>query len=71
MAAPATYGSYQARGQIRAAAEAYTTATAMQDLSHICDLHHSLRQHWILNPLSEAKGLNLHPHGHSVRFLTH
>ena len=31
---------------------AYTTATAMQDLSHLCDLHHSLWQHQILNPLS-------------------
>ena len=28
--------------------QAYTTATAMQDLSHICDIHQ------ILNPLSEA-----------------
>ena len=27
---------------------AYTTATAMQDPSHVCDLHHSLQQHWIL-----------------------
>ena len=24
---------------------AYTTATAMQDLSHICDPHHSSREH--------------------------
>ena len=34
---------------------AYTTATAMPDLSHICDLHHSLWQHQIFNPLSEAR----------------
>ena len=34
---------------------AYTTATAMQDPSHICDLLHSARQCWILNPLSEAR----------------
>ena len=33
---------------------AYTTATAMPDPSNVCDLHHSSRQHWILNPLSEA-----------------
>ena len=39
----------------------YTTATAIPDpshvcsLSHICELHHSLRQCWILDPLSEAK----------------
>ena len=31
------------------------TATATQDLSCICDLHHSSRQHRILNPLSEAR----------------
>ena len=30
-------------------------ATAMPDLSCICDLSHSLHQCWILNPLSEAK----------------
>ena len=35
--------------------KAYTPATATPDLSRICDLHHSSRQHWILNPLSEAK----------------
>ena len=34
---------------------AYTTATATQDLSCICDLHHSSQQHWILNPLCEAR----------------
>ena len=33
---------------------AYTTATAMQDPSHICDLHHRSWQHRILNPLSKA-----------------
>ena len=34
---------------------AYTTATATSDPSHICDLHHSSWQCWILNPLSKAK----------------
>ena len=34
---------------------AYTTATAMPDLSHNCDLHHISQQRWILNPLSEAR----------------
>jgi len=33
----------------------YATATAMQDLSHICNLHHSSWQHRILNPLNEAR----------------
>ena len=37
---------------------ACTTATATQDLSHICDLHHSSRQHGILNPLSRAGDLH-------------
>ena len=34
---------------------AYATATAMPDLSHICNLHRSLWQHWILNLLSKAR----------------
>ena len=34
---------------------AYTTATAMRDLNHIFDLHHTSQQCQILNPLSEAK----------------
>ena len=35
--------------------QAYTTATATQDPSHVCDLHYSLQQCQILNPLSEAR----------------
>ena len=31
------------------------TATATQDLSYICDLHCSLWQRWVLNPLSETR----------------
>ena len=34
---------------------AFTTATATQDLSRICDLHHSSWQRQILNPLSQAR----------------
>ena len=34
---------------------AYTTATATRDPSHTCDLHHSSRQHRILNPVSEVR----------------
>jgi len=34
---------------------AYTTATAMRDLSRVCNLHHSSWQHRILNPLNEAR----------------
>ena len=45
----------QARGQIRATMPAYTTATATQDPSCVCDLHHSSWQCQIFNPLSEAR----------------
>ena len=35
--------------------EAYTTAPATWDRSCVCDLHHSLRQPWIPDPLREAR----------------
>ena len=34
--------------------QAYATATAAPDLSHVCNLHHSFWQHQILNAVSEA-----------------
>ena len=34
---------------------ASATATAVWDLSHICNLHHSLRQRGILHLLNEAR----------------
>ena len=34
---------------------AYATVTAMPDLSHVSDIHHSSGQCQILNPLSEAR----------------
>ena len=34
---------------------AYTTATATQELSCVCNLHHSSRHRQILNPLSGAR----------------
>ena len=43
---------------------AYTTATATQDPSLVCDLHHSSGQCQIRNPLSGARA-NPHPHGYS------
>ena len=52
---PAAYGSSQASRWIGAAAEAYTTATAMLDQSCICNLWHSLHQCWILTPLKETR----------------
>ena len=38
---------------------AYTTATATWDPSCICDLHHSLQQWRILNPLSRVRNRTL------------
>ena len=32
-----------------------TIATATQDQSHICNLCCNLQQHWILNPIIEAR----------------
>ena len=34
---------------------AYITATAMQNPSYICSLHHSSWQHRVLNPWNEAR----------------
>ena len=34
--------------------QAYTRATSTEDSSCLCNLHHSLWQYWILNPLSGA-----------------
>ena len=38
---------------------AYITATATQDPSHVCNLHHSSWQHGILNLLVEARDRTL------------
>ena len=55
LAAPAVYGNSWARGWTGSAAEVCAAATATLDLSRICDLHHSLWQRRIFNPLMEAK----------------
>ena len=34
---------------------AYTTATATQNLSHVCNLHHSSQQRRILNAVTKAR----------------
>ena len=58
-AAPAAYGSAQARGRIGAvAAGLYHSNTRSQ---FICDLPHSSQQRQILNPLSEARDRTLVP----------
>ena len=35
--------------------QAYTTAIAMRDQSHVCNLYHSSQQHRIPDPLSKAR----------------
>lgn len=54
-AAPTVYGSSQARGQIGGVAASLRQAMSMPDLSLVCKLHHSPLQHWIPDPLSEAR----------------
>ena len=54
-AVPIAYGSSQARGLIGATATSLHTATATQDSSWVCDVHHSSWQHHILNTLSVAR----------------
>ena len=39
-----------------------STATAMPDLSHFCNLHHSSWQHRIVYPYERGQGSNPHPH---------
>ena len=66
MAATVAYVSSQARSWIGAPTVA--TASATPDPSHICKPYCSSQQHWVLNPLSEAR--DQHPRGDSVRSLT-
>ena len=57
-ASPAPYGGSQARGPTGAAAAGlhHSHSNGPQlDQSCVCHLHHSSWQHWILNPLSEAR----------------
>ena len=54
-AIPVAYGGSQAGGRIRAIAPATAAATATQDPSHVCDLHHSSGPRQILNPLNEVR----------------
>ena len=52
---PVAYGSSQLGVESELQLPAYTTATAMWDPSHVCNLHHSSQQRRILNPLSKAR----------------
>ena len=52
---PEAYGNSQAKVESELQLPAYATAMATPDLSGVLDLHCSSWQHWILNPLSEAR----------------
>ena len=54
-AALTAYGSSWARAESELQLRAYTTATAMRDLSHVCNLDHSSQHRQILNPLSKPR----------------
>ena len=54
-ATPTAYGGSQARGRIGAVAAGLARATAVQDPSRVCNLHHSSRQRRIVNPLSKGR----------------
>ena len=53
---PAAYGGSQARDLIRSTAAGlhHRHSNAGYE-SHVCNLNHSPRQRWILNPLNEAR----------------
>ena len=53
-ATPTAYGIPGVELELQLPAD--TSATATQDRSHICDLHHGSQQHQILNSLSKARG---------------
>ena len=54
-AAPTAYGRSQSRVQIGTAATSLHHSNSNEGSEHVCDLYHSSQQHWILNPLSEAR----------------
>ena len=54
-AAPEAYEVSRLRVESELQLPADATATAMWDMSCVCNLHHSSWPCWILNPLSEAR----------------
>ena len=60
-ATPAAYGGSQARGRIGAVATSLHQSHSNQDLSRVCNLHHSSRQRQIVNPLSKARDRTCNP----------
>ena len=56
-AASSAHGRSQARVESELQLPAYATATAVQDPSCVCNLHHSSQQSWTRGPLIEARDL--------------
>ena len=54
-AALVAYGSLQARGRIGGSCQSKPQPQQPGDQSHVYDLHHSSRQHQVLNPQIEAR----------------
>ena len=52
---PAVYVGSQARGPIGAIAAGLSQSHSNVGSEHICNLHHSSWQCWIINPLSKGK----------------
>ena len=63
-AAPAAYGGSQARRQIGAAAAGLHQSHSNMGAEPCLRPTAQLMATWILNPLSEARGLNLSPDGY-------
>ena len=57
------------RVELQLQLQASIMATAMSDLSYVCDLHHSSQQHQVLNSLSEVRdGIHVLMNPHRVLY---
>ena len=70
MATPAAYEIPRRGVKLELQLPTYAKATATGDPSHLCNLHHSSWQCWILNPQSKAKDRKPNPHGDWLGSLT-
>ena len=60
MAALVAYGSSQLGVESELQLLAYSMAIATPDPSRVCNLHCSLQQYWVLNPLSHDRNSKVH-----------
>ena len=59
-AEPEGHGGSQARERIRSIADGLCHSHSNIGSEHVCDLHHSSQQCWILNPLMDISWICLH-----------